>query len=101
MPNIFTQIQFTVYRGSSGMLKIKMKSTSPFLVLSPSHFARYCLHHFDPLQLGFKTAVGMPFKDIATADSVYLEELPAADDKAARTALRRMQEVIYSRVLGC
>ena len=45
-------------------------------------------------QLGFKTAVGMPFKDIATADSVYLEELPANEDKDARTALRRMQEVI-------
>lgn len=45
------------------------------------------------LQLGFKTAVGMPFKDIATADSVFLEQLPASDDKAARTAMRRMQEV--------
>lgn len=45
------------------------------------------------LQLGFKTAVGMPFKDIATADSIFLEQLPASDDKAARTALRRMQEV--------
>lgn len=46
-------------------------------------------------QLGFKTAVGMPFKDIATSDSVYLEQLPAADDKNARTALRRMQEVKF------
>lgn len=46
-------------------------------------------------QLGFKTAVGMPFKDIATSDSVYLEQLPAADDKNARTALRRMQEVRF------
>lgn len=35
----------------------------------------------------------MPFKDIATSDTVYLEELPAADDKNARTTLRRMQEV--------
>lgn len=35
----------------------------------------------------------MPFKDIATSDSVYLEELPAPEDKNARTALRRMQEV--------
>lgn len=52
---------------------------------------RYCVLS----QLGFKTAVGMPFKDIATSDSVYLEQLPAADDKNARTALRRMQEVKY------
>ncbi|CAM9221239.1 unnamed protein product, partial [Ectocarpus sp. 6 AP-2014] len=42
--------------------------------------------------LGFKTAVGMPFKDIATTDSVYLEQVPATDDKNARTTLRRMQE---------
>lgn len=44
-------------------------------------------------QLGFKTAVGMPFKDIATADSIYLEEAPPLDDKAGRMVLRRMQEV--------
>lgn len=49
-------------------------------------------------QLGFKTAVGMPFKDIATTDSVYLEQVPAADDKNARTSLRRMQEVKRSRI---
>jgi len=44
-------------------------------------------------QLGFKTAVGMPFKDIATADSVVLTGAPKLDDDTARTALRRMQEV--------
>lgn len=45
------------------------------------------------VQLGFKTALGMPFRDIATVDSVYLQEVPAADDHTARTTLRRMQEV--------
>lgn len=44
-------------------------------------------------ELGFKTAVGMPFKDIATCDSVFMREMPPADDGAARTALRRMMEV--------
>jgi (E)-4-hydroxy-3-methylbut-2-enyl-diphosphate synthase len=44
-------------------------------------------------ELGFKTAVGMPFKDIATSDSVYMKNLPAEDDTNARTALRRMMEV--------
>jgi (E)-4-hydroxy-3-methylbut-2-enyl-diphosphate synthase len=44
-------------------------------------------------ELGFKTAVGMPFKDIATADSIFMRTLPAADDTNARTALRRMMEV--------
>jgi len=44
-------------------------------------------------QLGFKTAVGMPFKDIATSDSIVLTGAVPADDDKARTALRRMQEV--------
>jgi len=44
-------------------------------------------------ELGFKTAVGMPFKDVATCDSVFMRELPKADDAMARTALRRMMEV--------
>uniref|UniRef100_A0A7S0TXQ2 4-hydroxy-3-methylbut-2-en-1-yl diphosphate synthase n=1 Tax=Hemiselmis andersenii TaxID=464988 RepID=A0A7S0TXQ2_HEMAN len=43
--------------------------------------------------LGCKTAVGMPFKDLATSDSILVTGTVAADDKAARTALRRMQEV--------
>eukprot|EP00804_Cyclotella_cryptica_P010998 CCRYP_017502-RA/>CCRYP_017502-RA protein AED:0.02 eAED:0.02 QI:123/1/1/1/1/1/2/167/751 len=44
-------------------------------------------------ELGFKTAVGMPFKDIATSDSLFIRNLPPADDSNARTALRRMMEV--------
>ena len=44
-------------------------------------------------ELGFKTAVGMPFKDIATSDSVFMRTLPDADDTQRRTALRRMMEV--------
>jgi len=42
--------------------------------------------------LGCKLAVGMPFKDIATSDSLLLRELPPAGDAAARRALRRLQE---------
>lgn len=44
-------------------------------------------------ELGFKTAVGMPFKDIATSDSIFMRNIPAADDASGRTALRRMMEV--------
>ncbi|KAL6776847.1 HDS1 [Auxenochlorella protothecoides x Auxenochlorella symbiontica] len=43
--------------------------------------------------LGCKMAVGMPFKDIATSDSIFLREVPAEDDAQARRALRRLQEV--------
>ncbi len=44
-------------------------------------------------KLGAKLVVGMPFKDIATSDSVFLREVPAAADAAGRRALRRLQEV--------
>ena len=44
-------------------------------------------------ELGCKTAVGMPFKDVATSDSIFLRSVPSSDDAAARTALRRLAEV--------
>ena len=43
--------------------------------------------------LGCKTAVGMPFKDIATSDSIYLPTIPPSTYSDARTALRRLAEV--------
>ncbi len=43
--------------------------------------------------LGCKTAVGMPFKDIATSDSIFLPSVPPSTDSDARTALRRLAEV--------
>ena len=42
--------------------------------------------------LGCKLAVGMPFKDIATSDSILLREVPPAADAAARLALKRLQD---------
>ncbi|GAB5037048.1 4-hydroxy-3-methylbut-2-enyl diphosphate synthase [Nannochloropsis oceanica] len=39
-----------------------------------------------------ETAVGMPFKDIATSDSLFLRHAPPLDDTVGRTALRRLQE---------
>jgi len=44
-------------------------------------------------ELGCKTAVGMPFKDIATSDSIYMATIPPSSDTEARTALRRLIEV--------
>mmetsp|Transcript_27884 Transcript_27884/g.81889 ORF Transcript_27884/g.81889 Transcript_27884/m.81889 type:complete len:756 (-) Transcript_27884:169-2436(-) len=44
-------------------------------------------------QLGCKTAVGMPFKDVATSDSIFMRTVPSEEDTAARTALRRLIEV--------
>ena len=44
-------------------------------------------------KLGAKLAVGMPFKDIATSDSILMYALPATSDVNGRRALRRLQEV--------
>ncbi|KAH7624269.1 hypothetical protein Ndes2526B_g01534 [Nannochloris sp. 'desiccata'] len=44
-------------------------------------------------KLGAKLAVGMPFKDIATSDSILMYSLPASSDVNGRRALRRLQEV--------
>ena len=35
----------------------------------------------------------MPFKDIATADSIFMREVPAVDDLEGRRTLKRMQDV--------
>eukprot|EP00271_Cylindrocystis_brebissonii_P010368 TRINITY_DN26543_c0_g1_i1.p1 TRINITY_DN26543_c0_g1~~TRINITY_DN26543_c0_g1_i1.p1 ORF type:complete len:762 (+),score=157.02 TRINITY_DN26543_c0_g1_i1:234-2519(+) len=43
--------------------------------------------------LACKLAVGMPFKDLATVDSILLREVPAPEDKQARLALKRLQGV--------
>ena len=44
-------------------------------------------------KLGCKLAVGMPFKDIATADTIIMYDPPSASDVDACRALRRLQEV--------
>ncbi|KIZ04819.1 hypothetical protein MNEG_3143 [Monoraphidium neglectum] len=44
-------------------------------------------------KLGAKLVVGMPFKDIATSDAIFMRELPPSSDKEGRRALRRLQEV--------
>lgn len=44
-------------------------------------------------KLGCKLAVGMPFKDIATSDSILMYDVPSADDANGRRVLRRLQEV--------
>jgi len=44
-------------------------------------------------RLGAKLAVGMPFKDIATSDTILMREIPPSSDAEGRRALRRLQEV--------
>jgi (E)-4-hydroxy-3-methylbut-2-enyl-diphosphate synthase len=43
--------------------------------------------------LGCKTAVGMPFKDIATSDSILVRNLPPSSDTEARKHMRRLLDV--------
>ena len=42
--------------------------------------------------LGAKFVLGLPFKDIATSDSIILKELPDASDAGAMLAIKRLQE---------
>ena len=42
-------------------------------------------------RLGAKMIVGMPFKDIATSDTLFLPQLPPSSDTAGRRALKRLQ----------
>jgi len=44
-------------------------------------------------ETGAKLIVGMPFKDIATSDTLFMREVPAADDTEGRLALKRLQDV--------
>ncbi|XP_073149371.1 4-hydroxy-3-methylbut-2-en-1-yl diphosphate synthase (ferredoxin), chloroplastic-like isoform X2 [Henckelia pumila] len=43
--------------------------------------------------LAAKLIIGMPYKDLATVDSILLRELPPLDDKNARLALKRLVDV--------
>ena len=44
-------------------------------------------------ELGRKTVVGLPFKDISTTDTLLLRTVPAADDATARQTIKRLQDV--------
>eukprot|EP00884_Botryococcus_braunii_P018770 jgi/Botrbrau1/5577/Bobra.97_2s0008.1 len=44
-------------------------------------------------KLGAKLVVGMPFKDLATSDTLMLPEVPPSSDVEGRRALARLQEV--------
>ncbi|XP_020689848.1 4-hydroxy-3-methylbut-2-en-1-yl diphosphate synthase (ferredoxin), chloroplastic [Dendrobium catenatum] len=43
--------------------------------------------------LAAKLVVGMPFKDLATVDSILLKEVPPVDDADARLALKRLIDI--------
>lgn len=43
--------------------------------------------------LAAKLVVGMPFKDLATVDSILLRQLPPVDDADARLALKRLIDI--------
>ncbi|KAH7373840.1 hypothetical protein KP509_17G077300 [Ceratopteris richardii] len=43
--------------------------------------------------LATKLIVGMPFKDLATVDTILLRELPPVEDKSARLAIKRLIDV--------
>jgi (E)-4-hydroxy-3-methylbut-2-enyl-diphosphate synthase len=64
---------------------------SVFSVVTPEMLTKESIPYLYQ-ELGCKTAVGMPFKDIATSDSIFMREIPRSTDVAPRTALRRLLE---------
>ena len=51
--------------------------------------------------LGCKMVVGMPFKDQATSDTLYMTQIPPSSDKNGRRALKRLQvlqQITCSRI---
>ncbi len=44
--------------------------------------------------LGCKMVVGMPFKDQATSDTLYMTQIPPSSDKNGRRALKRLQVLL-------
>jgi (E)-4-hydroxy-3-methylbut-2-enyl-diphosphate synthase len=65
---------------------------SVLTVVTPEMFARENVQYLYQ-QLGCKTAVGMPFKDVATVDSIFMSTIPPSSDTEARAAIRRLIEV--------
>jgi len=65
---------------------------SVFSVVSPDMLSKENVQYLYQ-ELGCKTAVGMPFKDVATSDSIYMPTIPPSSNIEARTALRRLIEV--------
>lgn len=44
-------------------------------------------------QLATKLIIGMPYKDLATVDTIVLDKLPAVEDRAARLAVKRLTDI--------
>ena len=70
--------------------QILHRDGSVFSVVTPADLANPEVMYG---KLGCKLAVGMPFKDIATSDSIIMYDLPSASDAEACRAIRRLQEV--------
>jgi len=94
----------TAYKRRSGQLPEQLvddvtdvrgflhRDGSVFSVVSPEMLSKENVQYLYQ-ELGCKTAVGMPFKDIATSDSIFMPTIPPSSDTEARTALRRLIEV--------
>lgn len=52
-------------------------------------------------RLGAKLVVGMPFKDIATSDTLLMHSLPPREDTAGRRALKRLQVELHTACHAC
>ncbi|KAF2284660.1 hypothetical protein GH714_028876 [Hevea brasiliensis] len=77
-----------LHRDGSVLMSVFLRSVEGNHPLSP-FLAPELLYK----SLAAKLVVGMPFKDLATVDSILLRELPPVEDNDARLALKRLIDI--------
>jgi (E)-4-hydroxy-3-methylbut-2-enyl-diphosphate synthase len=101
-PFVESSRDFKTFDKRKGILPVPVEEESPYdvgkclhrdgSVLSVVDLARFD----DPdklySDLGTKSILGLPFKDIATSDSIILRDLPEPTDAAKMIAIKRLQE---------
>ena len=108
-PFVETTRDFTSFEKRKGVLPAPVEEDSPLDVSKALHrdgsvISVVRLADFDDpdklyADLGAKFVLGLPFKDIATSDSIILKELPKPDDAPRMLAIKRLQEgevVVFS-----
>ena len=100
-PFVETFRDFTNFTKRKGILPSQLQTDTidirGFMHRDGSVFSKVSLDDLkDPdrlyKSLGAKTVVGMPLKDIATSDSIFLPKLPTTDDITSRRTIKRLQD---------
>lgn len=63
----------------------------PYTYYYTCYYTNYFI--YSHAYLGAKMVVGMPFKDIATSDSIYLSEVPLTSDSSSRKVGNKRKKI--------